>query len=265
MTRASRRTILLLTAVIVGLVISSGFALAVTSKQCEPDSTEEDPCRGTKGDDLIRGTEEHDVIEGRSGNDTIKARGGSDILFGGPGNDTLFEGPSFELAHPDHPTQGFLCGGRGDDQLRGGPDFDIYAFEDGWGQDTISREAEEGTFDIVAFTGCDLYSTADRVTVDLTIDLSLGKAFETATGESGANTVSWSTLGVIEFAAGGSADDTIIGGSGYNLLLGHGGNDTINAADGGFDEIRCGDGNDTVIADASDRIDGFCENKTPAP
>jgi Ca2+-binding RTX toxin-like protein len=161
-------------------------------------------------------------------------------------------------------SQGFLCGGRGDDRLRGGPDFDIYAFEDGWGRDTISSEAEEGTFDVIAFTGCDLFSRVDQVTQNLTIDLSLGKAFETDAGESGANTVSWSTPGVIEWAAGGSGDDTITGSAGYNLLLGHDGNDTLNATDGEFDEVRCGDGEDTAIVDADDIVSS-CETEIPAP
>ena len=259
MRRASRRSGLLLLAIVVALVMASGVALALTSKKCEPDEF----CRGTKGDDLIKGTQGEDVIAGRAGNDVIKARGGSDILFGERGDDTLIEGASAVL--PGDPNQGFLCGGPGDDLLRGGLDFDIYAFEDGWGQDTISSESEEGTFDVIAFTGCDVYSTVNRVTANLTIDLSLGKAFETDAGESGANTVSWSSPGVIEWAAGGSGDDTITGGAGFNLLLGHDGNDTLNTADGELDEIRCGNGDDTAIVDTDDMVDGSCETKIPAP
>ena len=57
---------------------------------------------------------------------------------------------------------------------------------------------------------------------------------------------------------GGRGGDRIDGGDGADVLVGGRGGDRIDAADGGRDVVRCGRGNDAVIADESDRLRG-CE------
>jgi Ca2+-binding RTX toxin-like protein len=56
-----------------------------------------------------------------------------------------------------------------------------------------------------------------------------------------------------------SGDDTLDGGSGADRLWGHQGDDTIRARDGVKDVIRCGQGDDRVIADEDDAVAEDCE------
>lgn len=66
---------------------------------------------------------------------------------------------------------------------------------------------------------------------------------------------------------GGPGDDRLVGGGGADLLAGNGGRDLVDAgagadlidsADGAREQVRCGPGRDTAIADAADRLLG-CE------
>ncbi|HET7478272.1 MAG TPA: hypothetical protein VFJ72_02025 [Rubrobacteraceae bacterium] len=53
---------------------------------------------------------------------------------------------------------------------------------------------------------------------------------------------------------GWTGNDRLIGGTGQDVLLGGFGNDIIDARDnGGQDDINCGPGRDTLLADAADR------------
>lgn len=53
---------------------------------------------------------------------------------------------------------------------------------------------------------------------------------------------------------GGTGNDALTGGGGVDLLSGGDGNDAINARDGVADVVTCGDGSDTVVADAVDTV-----------
>jgi Ca2+-binding RTX toxin-like protein len=57
---------------------------------------------------------------------------------------------------------------------------------------------------------------------------------------------------------GGPGNDVLGSGAGDDKLAGGPGDDALNVADGGKDITRCGAGNDTVRADAADRLSG-CE------
>lgn len=123
------RAVLLLTAIVAALMLSSGAALAVT-KTCE---TRVD-CFGTSDPDTLKGTDDgNDFIYGRGGADTIKGFGEEaalDYLYGQGGPDKISDGSG-----PDA-----LIGGAGNDELSGGVDFDYY-FGSGWGDDSISDGA----------------------------------------------------------------------------------------------------------------------------
>lgn len=58
-----------------------------------------------------------------------------------------------------------------------------------------------------------------------------------------------------------AGDDCLNGGKGKDRLVGGPGNDQISARDGQRDVIRCGTGQDTVVADKRDRIARDCENR----
>ncbi len=88
-----RRVVLLLTAMLAALVMTSGAAIAV-NKVCPSGTTLSNPCKGTpktktsSGDDTLIGTAGPDYILALSGNDKISAGAGADYTNGGAGNDT---------------------------------------------------------------------------------------------------------------------------------------------------------------------------------
>lgn len=81
-------------------------------------------------------------------------------------------------------------------------------------------------------------------------------AFQTVRGLSGNDTVLGGALA--DHLLGGTGNDALSGGAGPDLLEGGPGDDTINARNGEVDTIVCGDGTDTVVADAGDLVTG-CE------
>ena len=60
---------------------------------------------------------------------------------------------------------------------------------------------------------------------------------------------------------GGAGNDKMNGGTGTDTINGGAGDDTIRTADGLEETIDCGEGNDTITADAQDKLTG-CENVT---
>ena len=81
-----RQAVLLLTTMVVGLVLASGTAMAVT-KTCVLGAT---VCKGTKEADVIKGSIGSDTIKALGGNDKITGAEGHDDTFGGGGNDKYF-------------------------------------------------------------------------------------------------------------------------------------------------------------------------------
>ncbi len=103
-----RRTVLLLAAMALTVVVASGVALAVTKI-------------GTDGPDTLQGTNEHDTLLGKGGNDVLFAWGGKDILLGGEGKDWVLGGNDRRAFGGDKK----LMGGPGNDGHWGGLGSDI--------------------------------------------------------------------------------------------------------------------------------------------
>ena len=117
----------------------------------------------------------------------------------------------------------------------------------------------DGSFQVSANTGvtagagctpssfkviCPAGATAARVDLgdgddNFTPNPGIGLTF-TEDGGAGADTI-----------VGDTGNDTLTGGPGEDTIEGEGGDDTIDAADGDHDEISCGDGTDTLSADAT--------------
>jgi len=74
-----RRTILLVAAMALTLLVASGVALAVNKI-------------GTDGPDTLRGTNKADNLIGLGGNDRIFGLAGKDNMLGGPGKDLVVGG-----------------------------------------------------------------------------------------------------------------------------------------------------------------------------
>jgi Ca2+-binding RTX toxin-like protein len=94
-----RRIVLVLVAMALAMMLTSGVALAVNKV-------------GTNGPNLLRGTDEGDNLLGRGGQDDLFGKAGSDNLVGGSGRDNVIGGSER------------LPGG-GDKNLAGGPGNDL--------------------------------------------------------------------------------------------------------------------------------------------
>lgn len=207
-----RRRALLLTALMAAaLVVASGMAFAATISCPNRDGK---LCVGTPRGDTMTGRNSADDIRGRSGSDTLRAGKGSDKLRGDLGNDTL---------------QG--AGGN-----------DTYLFDDGWGQDSISRD--NSGVDTLEFS-----ATSANLSVDLV------PTSGTAEASSGTSTLNiTNTELVIENVRGGTgrnnikgneANNRLFGNADHDALYGRGGNDTLSGG-ASTDDLYGAAGNDTM-------------------
>ncbi|MCQ0988718.1 beta strand repeat-containing protein [Jiella marina] len=87
--------------------------------------------------DTLSGDNGVNVLSGGNGFDTLRGFAGDDTLLGGNGNDTLFGDVGFDT----------LTGGAGNDVLTGGFNGDLFVYENGFGQDTITDFEEFNNFE----------------------------------------------------------------------------------------------------------------------
>lgn len=167
------------------------------------------PMQGSGDGDVITGSINDDVIYGRAGNDVITGNAGNDVIYGGAGADSI-------------------DGGDGDDLIN--IDADDVWYYGGAGVDDL------------IFTGSTSWSYA----------MSQG-AFENVKAGSGSDTI-WGTDGANRIS-GGEGNDTLFGYDGDDVLSGDGGADSLMGGDGNdhiyadVDDVWfSGDGgNDTLI------------------
>jgi Ca2+-binding RTX toxin-like protein len=108
----------------------------------------------------------------------------------------------------------------------------------------------------LAPAGIDRVSTgAARVTQVEDLDGSV--AGDSITGDGGSNTLRGGPGD--DALAGGGGDDILDGGTGADVLSGDAGDDIVLARDGEADQISCGDGVDSVVADSQDVVAPDCE------
>jgi len=189
---------------------------------------------GSNGDDRVQGADQPDVLAGYGGNDTLSGGAGNDTLIGGAGNDVL-------------------QGGLGNDLLKGGSGQNVFVFNKGDGNDTVSAHWDEAQ---VLRLGAGI--TAD----DITISLSGGYppyyrvAFKSSPGDvifsdglyssvEFADGTRWNSGDVLNaLYRGSSADDSITGREHIgDKISGQAGNDSLYGLSGN-DTLLGGDGND---------------------
>ena len=107
-----RRAELILATMLLGVIVLSGVALAVT-KACTTN-----PCEGTSGPDTLNGNASRNLIEGNPGADYIAGKGAADKLYGNRDNDEVH-------------------GGDGPDNINGGKHSDSDTLYGENGNDTI--------------------------------------------------------------------------------------------------------------------------------
>jgi Ca2+-binding RTX toxin-like protein len=199
-------------------------------------------------DDRIEGNSKFNTIDGLFGDDKLFGYGGADALSGDSGQDELRGGEGNDRLDGGYGDD-LLVGEEGNDLLTGGPGADT--MRGGAGTDTVSYADGQAvpvsvTFDGAANDGA--ATEADNVGVDVE-NAAGGPGDDKLTGDERANALS-----------GGAGNDAIDGGEGIDQLDGGAGDDTITSRDASADTVTCGAGNDTVIADATDKVAADCEN-----
>ncbi len=104
----------------------------------------DDTLLGGDGDDSLQGSRGADLLEGGEGNDRLRGSLDGDILRGGAGDDRL-SGDADADTLDGGDGNDMLLGGDGDDHLSGGEGIDLFVFRNGWGADTVSDFANDGS------------------------------------------------------------------------------------------------------------------------
>ncbi|KAJ8908612.1 hypothetical protein NDN08_005317 [Rhodosorus marinus] len=178
--------------------------------------------QGTEGDDVLIGTPYNDHILGLGGNDRIIGGDGADYLNGGDGDDFIRGGPGSDL----------ILGSAGSDNLKGGSGIDRLV--GGEGDDYIGDSSKDSE----AKRGPGQPLVPDNF----------------AHGGNGDDTIVMGDGD--DFLEGGAGNDTLSGGDGDDVIVGRGGKDTLRGGDG--DDIVHADlGSSLILAYAGDGGDIF--------
>jgi Ca2+-binding RTX toxin-like protein len=197
------------------------------------------------GDFTGTGNDLANVITGGAGNDSLDGGAGADSLIGGVGNDSLLGGTGDDCldggagldALDGGDGNDSLSGGGGGDTLNGGAGADLMA--GGLGNDTYVVDDAGDVVNEAAVVG------TDRVQTTL-LSYVLG-----------ANVENLAFIGVADFAGtGNELNNLIVGAGGNDTLNGGAGDDTLNGA-AGNDILTGGEGGDTLNGGAgNDTLDG---------
>jgi hypothetical protein len=175
-------------------------------------------------------------VDAGTGNDRLQGGTASDWLYGNTGDDTL-------------------DGGTGADLLIGGGGNDLADYSSRTNPVTITLDGkwgdgEAGENDYVGYN-----NDIERVTTGSGNDTVTGGPTNNGlTGGAGNDTL-----------AGAAGDDTIDGGVGQDSLDGGDGADTLLGRDATADQVACGAGVDSVVADAVDAVALDCEQIDRGP
>jgi len=195
------------------------------------------------------------VIDGGAGNDTITLFSWFGDVYGGDGDDTINAGNNNAVIH----------GGWGADALFGGAGDDIYQFEIGDGQDTITDTSGVDRIEFgVGISAADV--AVSLVSNSSTLCLTIGDGADRITINNGSLTSG--AIETIGFADGThwtfsdlitrwqtptGGNDIIVGTSPSEMLTGGAGDDQLFAS-GGVDTLLGGSGNDTLTGSSGDDI-----------
>ncbi|MFN2593269.1 MAG: calcium-binding protein [Actinomycetota bacterium] len=175
---------------------------------------------GTSHRDVIAGTSHADVIVSGKGDDRIDAKGGDDVVCSGPANDKILGGTGGDV----------INGGPGADSINSGPGF----FDDvdgGPGDDSLNG-------------GRDHQALVDYTTASAAVDVSLssGKAsggagkdtltnFDSVQGSRFDDHLEGNDTAFGNGLFGGDGNDTLSAKDGPDVLVGEGGNDSLDGGD----------------------------------
>jgi len=212
---------------------------------------------GGDGNDSLTGGVGRDLLSGEAGNDSLKGGGNNDELYGGDGDDSLYGEAGNDRLYGGIQND-LLDGGAGDDELYGQQGINNYVGGAGidYAEIDFSQEVDNLTVNYSdlnngTFSNGGTIKEVERVYLrsgsgDDTLNLS-------ATNYDG----NWSAN-----IGGGDGNDTIVGGTGRDVLYGEAGNDLLQGGDN-YDELYGNDGNDTLQGQGgTDRLYGDADNDT---
>jgi Ca2+-binding RTX toxin-like protein len=192
--------------------------------------------------DQIYGSNGADIVYSGAGDDFVSGYGGDDQLYGEDGNDNLFgdDGDDNLAGGNGNDT---LTGGTGADILAGGPGDDLYYVDP---LDTITENPNEGTDTVLVTSDATLPANVEV--------LVLQDAATRGTSNPGGGTI----------FGNATADSTLTGDIGNDVLAGFAGNDTLSGGAGndtliggaGTDTMQGGPGDDLYYVDP---LDTFAE------
>jgi Ca2+-binding RTX toxin-like protein len=227
----------------------------------------DDELNGGDGDDTLNGGTDADRLDGAGGADVLNGDWGDDTLIGGAGGDTFNGGAGTDVAdysarasavtvwidgvaNDGAPGEGDFVktdvenaiGGSGNDTMLGGALANVLI--GGAGHDSIDGEGGNDTLDggdgddsLAGGAGTDIITYAGRVEpVTVTLD---GLSGDGAVGED--DTV----RSDVETVVGGSGDDLLIGSPANDTLWGGPGDDTLHG-EAGADVLNGDDGDDLL-------------------
>jgi len=182
----------------------------------------------------------NDVFLGGSGGDTVRGNAGDDVLIGNGGNDWLIGGANLDTLEGGDGND-LLRGQGGRDDLSGGDGNDTL---DGGSSADMTREA--GTTGFTA-TDTSLVGAGDDTLIDLErVVLTAGSG--TSVGVLVDLTGFHGNTSVVYL---GDGDDTFLGSTGHDKVIGFAGNDQLFGFDGG-DTLRGSGGRDQLDGGAGD-------------
>ncbi|MDQ4087274.1 MAG: calcium-binding protein [Pseudomonadota bacterium] len=228
---------------------------------------------GGPGPDQYTGGDEDDVIDGAGGDDTLDGGGGVDTLNGGPGNDTLIASAGSYNDDALGRRYEYLYGGDGDDifivdadnafdyhRLDGGDGFDVIVMDhqdylgvttDDWDGETFPALFSGSTTNVMlkSIEGLGAYETTDLAALRFRGDDEREPTvFFTNLALLGTEAINGFGTKEDNYIRGNDAANYLNGRGGADTLEGRGGDDTyvvnvvgdqvIEAADGGRDEVR---------------------------
>lgn len=224
--------------------------------------------RGGKGPDRLRGSSGVDKLDGQRGRDVLHGRGGSDDLRGGPGRDLLVGGSG-----DDNLIDGETDRRAAPDVFRGGSSTDGAGADRGDTVDYSKRKkalrVKLGRRPAKAGAGGDVLRNIESVIGGSGDDRLVGDRDDNwLVGRGGDDLLRG--RGADDNLQGGRGNDTLRGDRGADVLWGGhaadlfqglGGDDTIVARDARAEDVRCGTGDDSVLATPLDTLDE-CETAT---
>jgi Bacterial Ig domain/Cadherin domain/RTX calcium-binding nonapeptide repeat (4 copies) len=247
-THGRRSSLVALVGMVCAVLLSSPLPAALRSVA----SGTQNDCTidGTPGADVLTGTLGDDVICGFGGDDVLRAGPGEDRLLGGTGDDRLFGGGDNDRLLGDGGDD-VLDGGGGSDNLRGGVGADV--FRGGPGSDLADYlNSDEAVTLSIAGAADGSKGEGDNIRADVE-NLRGGSGNDSLRGNAGENWLN-----------GFRGNDRVRAGAGDDRLYGGAGSDTLDARDSSAfsDEVSCGTGDDTALADSGDSVGAGCEKGT---